>query len=497
MLHLAWPFRIAVLITTVVVAALESAGPAQAGEPPNLLRNPGAEEGKKAEPSFWFRASVPVEGLRLWRALDQAHSGKACLAIANTHQYEHTVCNNWAQELQEVPVGRTIRLSAYVKTAAVDNVNLCIQCWDGTKKEMLAFASTPTLVGDGDWKSIATTPVVVPPQTAAIVVRAVLTGKGRVWFDDLNLAVVEQGESGAVEASPHVAPTCPPPGRGQAGESPSLLRNPGVEQGKEAEPSDWFRVWVPAEGLRMWRAVGQAHSGEACLAIANTHQYDQRVWNNWAQELQEVPVGRSIRLSAYVKTVGADNVSLCIQCWDDTKTKLLGIVNSSTLRGDQPWTVVTTPPLLVPPKTAAVMVRAVLEGNGQVWFDDLDLAVVEGEESGAVDERLHGVWTGYEEGREQVKWVALFCPDKAVLVGTSGEGGCGIARTDTTRTPHCIDATATCSCSAVEATGATVLGIYQIAGNTLKLCLNRPGAPARPPDFGAVGSRVLLLTREE
>jgi uncharacterized protein (TIGR03067 family) len=463
------------------------------GESANLLRNPGAEQGQDIEPSSWFRACVPAEGLRMWRALDQAHSGKASLAIANTQQYEQTVCNNWAQELQDVPVGRTIRLSAYVKTADADNVNLCIQCWDRAKKAMVAFSSTLVLQGDQDWTLIATTPVTVPPETASIVVRAILTGKGQVWFDDLDLAVVEEGQSGAMRASPRLAAAGPE----QAGPSPNLLRNPGAEEGHEGEPAYWFRASVPALGLRMWRALDQAHSGEASLAIANTHQYDQPVWNNWAQQLPEAPVGRTLRLSAYVKTADADKVLLALICWGDMKEPPLGFAATPELHGDQAWALVTTTPLLVPPGTTVVMVRAVLEGKGQVWFDDLNLAVVEEVGPGALDERLYGVWTGYEQGREQVKWVALCCTDKVVLVGTSGEGGCGPARTDTTCTPHHIDATATCSCSVVEATGAKVLGIYQIAGNTLTLCLSRPGAPNRPADFGVPGARVLILTRQE
>jgi uncharacterized protein (TIGR03067 family) len=254
---------------------------------------------------------------------------------------------------------------------------------------------------------------------------------------------------------------------------------------------------LPADGLRMWRAREGAHSGEACLAIANTHQYEKEVCNNWAQELEDVPLGKTIRLSAYVKTAGADNVNLCIQCWDKSGQKMLAFASSPVLRGDHPWTLVSTTPVEVPPDTASIMVRAVLTGQGQVWFDDLSLVVVEEPEPAAIDPRLYGLWTGFEQGAEKIKWTALFCADKVILVSTSGEGRCGTGRTDATQTPHRIDLKSLCACTSAGPGGAEAWGIYKVEGSTLTLCFSRPGSPERPSDFGVAGSRTLVLTRQE
>ena len=88
---------------------------AQGAEPRNLVLNSGAESGKNDEPSIWFRASVPAEGLSMARDRREPHSGEASLFIGNTHDYgAEPVANNWGQSLQEVPTGRTLALSSAI-----------------------------------------------------------------------------------------------------------------------------------------------------------------------------------------------------------------------------------------------------------------------------------------------------------------------------------------------------------------------------------------------
>jgi hypothetical protein len=156
----------------------------------NLLLNGGAEQGKNGLPSFWYEAAIPADGLKMYRDDDQAHSGKFSFAISNTHEYAEMVCNNWAQSIIGVPTGKIVRLSAYVKAEDADSVNVCLQCW-GVENNMLAFASTPVFRGDQDWVLICSHPLVVPPETSYICVRAVLTGLGKAWFDEISVAVVD------------------------------------------------------------------------------------------------------------------------------------------------------------------------------------------------------------------------------------------------------------------------------------------------------------------
>ena len=189
---------VAILVVTTLTASAPAAargaarGAAPGGTPPspNLLLNGHAEEGKGEVPSVWYAASQPADGLRMWLDTKQRRSGAASLAIANTHDYPQPVSNNWAQALQEVPRGRALVLTASIRTEGADAANVCVQCWDESNR-MIAYASTPVFRGDREWTRVKAEPVVVPPGTARVIVRAALTGKGDAWFDDLSVEAVE------------------------------------------------------------------------------------------------------------------------------------------------------------------------------------------------------------------------------------------------------------------------------------------------------------------
>ena len=182
--------RAARLALIAVIGVAIAAAACKADQNANLLLNGDVEKGKGDLPSIWFAAKVPADGLRMWRAATDCHAGKACLAISNQHQYEKPVSNNWAQELQQVPKGKKKRLSAYIRTADADTVNACVQCWAEGGKNMLAFATTPMLRGSNDWTLARAPEIVVPPETAFVIVRLALMGRGKAFFDDVSLEVV-------------------------------------------------------------------------------------------------------------------------------------------------------------------------------------------------------------------------------------------------------------------------------------------------------------------
>ncbi len=194
--------RLTVIGSAVLVASLPASGTVQGS---NLLLNPGAEQGQGKCPSVWVAASRPADGLQMLRTRDNAHSGQFAFAIINTHEYGELVSNNWAQNIVDVPTGQTVRLSARVRSQNADAVNVCVQCWDRTGKQMLAFASTPVFRGNHDWTPAKATPVIVPEQTAFITVRAALTGLGSAWFDDLSLVAEEPQRATRPSEPPNVS----------------------------------------------------------------------------------------------------------------------------------------------------------------------------------------------------------------------------------------------------------------------------------------------------
>ena len=123
----------------------------------------------------------------------------------------------------------------------------------------------------------------------------------------------------------------------------------------------------------MERTTTTLQSGKASLMIANEHMYDKPVANNWMQPLQKVPHGAVLRVAAAIRTQNADAANVCLQCWDVTGEKMLAFGTTPVIRGDQDWIRVTSGPIIVPAKTASIIVRAALLGTGMAWFDDLEV----------------------------------------------------------------------------------------------------------------------------
>ena len=165
----------------------------------NLLQNGDVEQGKGDQPSIWLEAQVPAKELKMVRETTQAHGGKASLYIENQHKYDQPVANNWAQTLQTIPKGKVLTVVAFVKTADVDSANVCLQCWDASGNNMLAFVSTPVVRGDQDWTSMSSQSVVVPAETKSITVRCALAGTGKVWFDDIVVTESDAETTAAAE----------------------------------------------------------------------------------------------------------------------------------------------------------------------------------------------------------------------------------------------------------------------------------------------------------
>jgi hypothetical protein len=190
-------------LTGLLMLTWISAG--RADEPANLLRNGGAEQAGKDEetPLDWYRASIKADELRIWRNNYRGRTGGACFAIKNEHDYGQTVSNNWAQNIRNIPTGKTVKLSGYLRTQDAETANICVQCW-GPNEKMIGFSSTPMIHGTHDWALVQAKELAVPPETIKLTVRAALTGKGEAYFDDLVLEVVEGTRPGNGELEKQV-----------------------------------------------------------------------------------------------------------------------------------------------------------------------------------------------------------------------------------------------------------------------------------------------------
>lgn len=188
-----------------------------------------------------------------------------------------------------------------------------------------------------------------------------------------------------------------------ADESANLLSNAGAEMPATADnlPPGWFDAIARAPELRLFIDTGHSRAGKACLAISNQHQYHQEVSNNWGQEVRSIPVGKTVRLSGYIRTDEAESANICVQCWNDGATRLIGFASTPVFRGTKGWTLAEAPELVVPPDTKKMLVRAALTGKGTAYFDDVSLEVVDGAAAAGGDTAVSDARTSKAARRER------------------------------------------------------------------------------------------------
>lgn len=150
----------------------------------NILKNSGFECGDDV-PSHWFQDIIPQDNLTMTWDSTVVHNGNYSVCIHNTHVYENATCNNWAQWIEEVPKGRFLELTGWVKTIDADVAVMVVQCLD-EDENFVGFGTTGDINGTNDWTEYSVL-VHVPPTTNEIYVRLALCGTGQVWFDDVEL----------------------------------------------------------------------------------------------------------------------------------------------------------------------------------------------------------------------------------------------------------------------------------------------------------------------
>ena len=154
----------------------------------NYIINHGAEDGEDNFILSWNKAVIETPSLNLYRETQDPRSGRASLAIYNTHEYEKIVTNSWYQDILNFPAGQTVRLSAYIRAEAAQQAFVTIECI-AADAAVLASADTDHITHDQkDWVLVLSEPLNIPRQTHLLRTRASLTGTGTAWFDDLMLA---------------------------------------------------------------------------------------------------------------------------------------------------------------------------------------------------------------------------------------------------------------------------------------------------------------------
>jgi hypothetical protein len=183
-----------------LVVAIQQAHCAEEGAA-NLLRNAGFENGADGKPDEWHGFVAPADGAKaVWDELVH-RSGKRSAMLHIETPYAEEVYNNWYQHVKVIPVAKQLNLSGYIRSEDVTDAALWLQCWREGSQEVLRFATTSvghSISGTVDWTQVKTS-IVPPPETAFLTVRCVIAGKGRAWFDDLQLVAEQQSRRNASE----------------------------------------------------------------------------------------------------------------------------------------------------------------------------------------------------------------------------------------------------------------------------------------------------------
>lgn len=90
------------------------------------------------------------------------------------------------QSIRDFPRNKKLILNGYIRTEFVDIAFLQVMLYN-IKDSLLACASTDTLSGTTDWTFITTWVRTQNPELSRIKIACVLQGKGRAWFDKLEL----------------------------------------------------------------------------------------------------------------------------------------------------------------------------------------------------------------------------------------------------------------------------------------------------------------------
>lgn len=193
--------------------------------------------------------------------------------------------------------------------------------------------------------------------------------------------------------------------------SENLLLNPGFDElNAEGLPLRWDLFVMPMEGAE-GRVVSE-ESGASVALLHNPQAYIEEPANNWSQILVGDDFeGKTLLLSAKVKTEEAGEAAVWLQCFRKNPARVLAAWTTSTstpLSGTQDWTHLTLD-AEVPVGTDFIVVRCVLKGSGTAWFDEMSMIEVSepDPESEADESDIANVDVGRMDERKLEDLVAL------------------------------------------------------------------------------------------
>ncbi len=154
----------------------------------NLIFNSSFELGQGNEAKGW-KFEHKGNGVSFERDVIEKFDGKFSANITSDNPVSKSYL---VQEITDFPKEKKFILYGAVKTYNADTAFMRIEVYD-TLGNLKSFNSTELLTGTNDWL-VYTCAIIVGKDAGKIDVKCILNGKGRVWFDDVELVAVRYEE---------------------------------------------------------------------------------------------------------------------------------------------------------------------------------------------------------------------------------------------------------------------------------------------------------------
>lgn len=164
-----------------------------------------------------------------------------------------------------------------------------------------------------------------------------------------------------------------PPGQ------PIALKNASFDADAQGRLTDW--VAVEHAGGNSYTFVADTQQPHSAPSSARIRRHGPEIFGILEQQVRVQPqwIGKTVRLSGYLKTAGANGVGAAIVLQARTSSGdalVFDHMDGRKVRGDQGWTRYSAQ-LKIPPNAWFLQVGVMLEEDGTLWADDLVLELMD------------------------------------------------------------------------------------------------------------------------
>jgi uncharacterized protein YrrD len=326
---------LSLLALLVVYCPVGNAQP-PAPEERQILINPDFSQAPVgANPPGWFRAMMPnlTQGLNAGVYKDE--SGP--YLFLEQKGVTGNLFNNWAQRIEKPPVGAKLRLEAEVSTrdATGKGAVVMVMFFDkgGNIVGAISSEGQVDLTGTKTWTKINLEGTVPSNTDLAIARLGLSAGAGTLYARYARVYVVGEKAGQMPATTPAV--------QMEAGKGKQILINPDFSQGLVmGNPPGWFRAMMPKLTQGMNAGINKDEGGP--YLFLEQKGVTGNLFNNWAQRIENPPVGAKLRLEAEVSTRDATGKGgVLMVMFFDKGGSVVGAMSSEgqvDLTGTKPWT---------------------------------------------------------------------------------------------------------------------------------------------------------------